>query len=336
MLRVIHPNRWFFWTIAALIVAGFGTMVLIQKALLEIDEHAAVISSSGPRWIDPDYPGWHSIRPEGFGLSLKYPQGWQVEIDRFDAGTLTLENSKDYSENITITVTDPKNEKLIRQSLQVESEEDMVIDGEKGAWLKGADARDTATANVILVKHAGKLYSLAGDARQFEKIVGSVRFVENNEVVDGLKTYWNKEDGFEIKYPSDWDLPAGSYVNWIKTKDGLRHFRVSIGASRDIVPAGLDPKEALKLEDGREPLDLVTERYLTVNGVAAYRARRELKRGDFLLGGDIYDGVTRTDIEYTYLRAPQLYRVWFEIDDDNPEDLVKIFDQVGATFKFTK
>jgi len=35
MLRVIHPNRWFFWTIAALIVAGFGTMVLIQKALLE-------------------------------------------------------------------------------------------------------------------------------------------------------------------------------------------------------------------------------------------------------------------------------------------------------------
>lgn len=178
MLRVIHPNRWLFWTIAALIIAGFAVMVLVQQALLEIDEHVAQISNSGPRWIDPDYPGWHSFRPEGFGIAIKYPAGWQVEIDRFDANTLTLENSKDFDENITITVADPKTEKLIRQSLKIESEEDILIDGEKGARLRGEDAQDKATANVVLVKHNGKLYFLAGAAEQFERILASVKFTK--------------------------------------------------------------------------------------------------------------------------------------------------------------
>ena len=177
MFRVIHPNRWFFWTIAALIVAGLLTMFYLQKTILELNQHSAGIESVGPQWVDPKYPGWHILRPEGFDLSIRYPSGWQVELDRFDANTFSLENSENFEENVTITVTDPKNEKLIRQSMRIESEEEVVIDRQKGTWLHGADTRDQATANVVLIRGDNRFYSITGSAAQFEKIVGSIRFI---------------------------------------------------------------------------------------------------------------------------------------------------------------
>lgn len=195
MFRVIHPNRWFFWTIAAILIVGLVVIYYLQQTVEELNEHSTAISTgSAMFWSDPQYPGWHSFRPEGFGLSLKYPPLWQVEIDRLDANVVTLENPKNFDENISITMTKPTSEKLIRQSLKIDSESPITVDGEKGTWIRGADAKDKATANVILVQHNSKLYYIAGSALQFEKIVGSIHFFPEQGAsrVEGWKTYRNE------------------------------------------------------------------------------------------------------------------------------------------------
>lgn len=169
MFRVIHPNRWFFWTIAFLVIVGSGLTFLIKKEgedfVREMTELGVVGSAT-----------WRTYHSPAGDFILRYPQTWQVEIDRFDSHTVTLENPQNFSENITVAVTKPINEKLIRESLVTNGEKKVVIDGQPGAWLYGSDKSDKVTANAILVAKAGKLYFISGSARQFERIAWSFRF----------------------------------------------------------------------------------------------------------------------------------------------------------------
>ena len=170
MFRIIHPNRWFFWTIAIIIAMALGLLLYIQKSADEFTRYGDELSSN--------LATWRVFRSEPLGLSVKYPQHWQIEIDPTDAKSVFLENSQNFSENISISVRKPSLEQAIRSALKIASESEITIDGLPAQWIKSGQQRDPATSNVVLLRKGSDLYYIAGAANLFEKIITSIRFIK--------------------------------------------------------------------------------------------------------------------------------------------------------------
>ncbi|MBI4050396.1 MAG: hypothetical protein HY396_00250 [Candidatus Doudnabacteria bacterium] len=172
MLRIIHPNRWFFWTIVILLTAAFLLLYASVETIKSLDELTAGLTGSLVRL-------WKTFASQALGISLRYPASWQIEIDPAEPFSVSLQNPADYGENVYIAVTDPKYESTIRKALDVVlDEEEISLDGYQGAWLKSGDAKDVALSNILLVKVDGRLYYIAGQAKTFEKIIKSIKFLE--------------------------------------------------------------------------------------------------------------------------------------------------------------
>jgi hypothetical protein len=171
MFYVIHPNRWFIWTLVLLIAASLALMWFIGQTIGELEQHTQDL-------VAQVQEPWRTYTSEDLQLSVKYPSAWQIEVDPLDRFSVTLENSQNFSENITISVRDLDLEPVIRQVLDIANEEEFYVDGVPGVLLTGANERDTVTNQVVLVNHDSQLYYVAGSARFFREIVESIKFLE--------------------------------------------------------------------------------------------------------------------------------------------------------------
>lgn len=178
MFRVIHPNRWFFWTIVILVLAGAGLLFFINQGNLGIDQQSAEL-------VAESVPTWKIYRSAALGFSVRYPAAWQIDVDPQADNGITLENPQNFDENIAIFKIEPQFEKVIRASLKVDREEPVTVDGHPGTWIYGQNTKDVATSNVIFVPVDGSLYYFAGQARNFSTILKSVKFLGNERIPPG-------------------------------------------------------------------------------------------------------------------------------------------------------
>ena len=170
MFRIIHPNRWFFWTVSTLMVVGLFLLYNIQSSINLFEKQAADL-------ISGSLPTWKTFRSEDLGIAVKYPSAWQIEVDPLEPHTFYLENPQNFNENISFSVVKPFLEKTIRESIKIRSEQKITVDSIEAKWLMGDEAKDKATSNIILVKKGEKLYYIAGSARDFERIIKGIRFI---------------------------------------------------------------------------------------------------------------------------------------------------------------
>jgi len=171
MFRVIHPNRWFIWTLILLLIANFILLFFIEKALLEFERDALQSAISYTR-------AWKTYRSDILGFSVTYPQTWQIEIDPLEENTLTLQNPENFGENISISVTTPELESVIRDSFGFDQEQKVTIGGYEGALLHNSDENDSATRNIVLVEVEGQLFYIAGTAQVFDRVAQSMTFLQ--------------------------------------------------------------------------------------------------------------------------------------------------------------
>lgn len=170
MFRVIHPNRWFFWTIALLIGTALALLAFVYKTTQEFEDQAANLAWSGQNRY------WKTYTSDEMKFSIQYPHAWQIELDREALNTVSFQNPRNYDENVSVSAVDPKYEKIIRDSLSIASESDIQIDGIAGKRLESKNPKDTAVSSVILIVHNGKLYEIAGQAKGFDRIINSLKF----------------------------------------------------------------------------------------------------------------------------------------------------------------
>lgn len=168
MLRVIHHNRWFFYVIAFLVATALVLEIFILKTKSDLEQTADELAHQ--------QVFWKSYRSLELGFALRYPPGWQIELDREQPESISFENPQNYNENISISVVSPKYENIIRDSLKIISEEAITVDGVPASWIKG-DLRDRATSNVILVRRGGRLYSMAGSSALLPRIIAGFKFL---------------------------------------------------------------------------------------------------------------------------------------------------------------
>lgn len=177
------------------------------------------------------------------------------------------------------------------------------------------------------------------------ELTGLENFYDSTESAN-LKVYRNPKKGYEFVFPREWSYMASPYETYLASDDSFfsgnspkEGFKTTfIGVEEFPELKDLSQKEALKLEAGREALPLIEEKFLTINGVPAYRALRQIKVGTKLPprdGVEVVWDVTTTDVEYTFLKNGKLYRLWFELNSNNPQSYINQFDQVAKTFKIT-
>src|SRR3989344_138573 len=99
MARTIYPNRAFLWTVTFLIAVGVLLILSIRKTVLDFDLQAT---------LNYEAATWKTFASNALGISVRYPPGWQIEVDPQDGRSVYLENSNDYSENISISVREPQ------------------------------------------------------------------------------------------------------------------------------------------------------------------------------------------------------------------------------------
>lgn len=169
MFKIIHPNRWFFWTIAILLGFSLILYLFIFQSIREFEQQA--IDS-----VNNFGTNWRIFHSQELGISIKYPSLWQVEIDPTLPNSFSLENPKNFYENISVFMVEEKMEKIVRNSLEIASEKKILVSGLPGVLLLGKAMNDPATSKAVLVKNNGKLYYIAGQAKNFEKIAASIKF----------------------------------------------------------------------------------------------------------------------------------------------------------------
>lgn len=147
-------------------------------------------------------------------------------------------------------------------------------------------------------------------------------------------TYTDDKFGFSFKHPKEWALSTNDAgLSFLQNNDSSDiSVRAKIFVSENVVETGMDDRAALKFEDGREPLQLISEEFLSINELSSYRAFRQLKKGEPIFTGDELNEITRTEIEYTYLYEDDLFRIWFTIDGENSETVYDIVDAIGQSF----
>jgi len=167
-----------------------------------------------------------------------------------------------------------------------------------------------------------------------------VPFLTENEAT-GLQVFIEKNNSFTI------NIPRGVYI-WERDETGQPMYIV-LSSSEDYIStleadfwakivsvkdeiAGFSEHDALTYESGRDALPIVEEQFLTINNNPAYRAFRQVKVGDKLMGNEIASE-TLTAVEYSFLKNNSLYILRSNITGTNQEYFINMVDQIAQTFK---
>ena len=86
MFRIIHPNRWFIWTIALIVMIFIVVWGAIQRYAIEQEtEITGQNSLLGRETSKLDTTGWKTYRNEKYGFEVKYPNDWAT-FEQTDKG----------------------------------------------------------------------------------------------------------------------------------------------------------------------------------------------------------------------------------------------------------
>lgn len=164
--KIIHPNRYLIWAVAAVVISGAALASYIYISSYSFERQFVFEQATAKRT--------YSDRADGF--LFRYPAAWVLEKD--NSGNIIFENPSDSSESITLAVRAISDEQQIRSSFKVISEEDSARpNGVRMAMISARPNAGGAVFKVALVKVNGKLFYFYGQSSLFEQIINTFQVI---------------------------------------------------------------------------------------------------------------------------------------------------------------
>ena len=100
MFRIIHPNRWFIWTIALIVMIFIVVWGAVERYAIEQEtETAGQNSLLGRETSKLDTTGWKTYRNEEYGFEFKYPVDWSEDTTNTEI-LLDIYKTSSYTRNL--------------------------------------------------------------------------------------------------------------------------------------------------------------------------------------------------------------------------------------------
>ncbi len=157
--RVLHPNRYFIWTLIIALTGGILLTAFIYLNILDIADQS-IFSELKTRKVYIDKKD---------GYSLRYPNNWQ--IDRDQAGNVIFENPEKLEESLSVTAAELSMESIIRKSLNIRSQKDFAKNDLKISLIKAGNEQDQESLDVAIIKNETKLFYISGHSPFIESFV---------------------------------------------------------------------------------------------------------------------------------------------------------------------
>ncbi len=163
LLKVLHPNRYFIWALAYLIIFVFALLAYIYISAIDQDNQS-VFSELKSRRVYTD---------SQLGFSVKYPSSWNLERDQ--RANIAFENSDNKQESITVTATTLEMASVIRSAVNIRQETDYQRSGYTVAIIKAGNAKGQDLLDLALISTAKKLFYISGHSSQFTQFVNNFK-----------------------------------------------------------------------------------------------------------------------------------------------------------------
>lgn len=176
-----------YWIVIFIVVVvlllGLGLYTFLKNSNQQVDNKAIVIlnSSSVNQSINSSATAAPSGKYENsdYNFSIEYPNSWQSQTSSTGSGNseiFSIGFSKE-SQGVGISVMSDSMESLVRNSLAIEKESSIDINGLTATKLEGGSAKDGSLVNIVIIINNGQLYSIRGIGPEFDQIVSSFKLL---------------------------------------------------------------------------------------------------------------------------------------------------------------
>ncbi len=162
----LHPNRWMLWAIAYTLIIAVGMIGYIKVS--DVDFEVQAIAQQG-------FQPWHNYKDTRLGFTLRYPADWTIEAE--NSSTINFSPANTADEGVSISVIKPTDEKTLRKTLDILSEQRIKLDGNKAVKIiNNLGAKHTETF-VMSLKNQ-HLYVLRGSESEIQKLLLTFHFIK--------------------------------------------------------------------------------------------------------------------------------------------------------------
>jgi len=165
LTKTLHPNRWFIWAIAVMvIVLGSLFAYITISSLNDSSEQSSGLLQSR------QMPVYTSVT---LGVSMQYPTGWV--IDNSSSTAITFDNPQNNSESITVSKSTAASIAKLEKSSNVISKSNYINNGLQLTVLTiKAVGHNSSPIKVGIVQSAKSAFVVTGGSDQFTAILNSV------------------------------------------------------------------------------------------------------------------------------------------------------------------
>ena len=163
----------FLFVILALVAGGYYFWVTSEKKLEEETEMSeGMVNVSQNINLNINQVSLETYNNNDYNFQVQYPADWKIDETLVGEGDSEI-FSVGIGESSSLSVMSDSMEGIVRNSISINSEKEITLNGLKATRLEGGDLKDGSETSMVLVKKEGRLYVLKGYGQEFEQVVDS-------------------------------------------------------------------------------------------------------------------------------------------------------------------